>query len=214
MTTIEVFADVWCPFAHVGLRAARRERDRAGRDEVAFLIRPWPLELVNGVALDPAVTARHVRELREQVAPDLFSDFREDSFPSTTLPALALVVAAYDQGVATGEAMSWALRDALFESGRDISDHHVLDDIARRVGVERDDRAHLDTVRTEWRRGQDLGVKGSPHFFCATRDAFCPALDIARDERGVLSVLANAERLASFLVACLDPGDTDLSRTH
>ena len=40
-----------------------------------MFIHPWPLELVNGRPLDPQVTLRHVQELREQVAPDLFADF-------------------------------------------------------------------------------------------------------------------------------------------
>ena len=50
---IEVFADIWCPFAHVGLLAIAEERIRTGRFDVAIRVRAWPLELVNGVPLDP-----------------------------------------------------------------------------------------------------------------------------------------------------------------
>jgi predicted DsbA family dithiol-disulfide isomerase len=202
-TSIEIYADIWCPFAHVGLRAARRERERRGRSDVAFLIRPWPLELVNVAPLDPHVTARHVRELREQVAPELFADFDENRFPTSTLPALSLALGAYEKDAATGEAVSWALRDALFESGQDISEASVLDTIARTFAVPEDASRETAGVELEWRRGQARGVKGSPHFFCGTSDAFCPALDISRNETGDLALRANAERLLTFLEVCL-----------
>jgi 2-hydroxychromene-2-carboxylate isomerase len=205
--SIEIYADIWCPFAHVGLRAARRVRERRGRSDVAFLVRPWPLELVNATPLDPHVTARHVRELREQVAPDLFADFDEDAFPTSTLPALALALAAYEKDLATGEAVSWALRDALFESGQDISDAHVLDTIARTFAVPEKASRETAGVELEWHRGVARGVKGSPHFFCGANDAFCPALDISRNETGDLALRATAERLLTFLNACLSGGE-------
>lgn len=200
---IEIYADIWCPFAHVGLRAARRAREQLGRSDVIFLIRPWPLELVNAGPLDPGVTARHVRELREQVAPDLFTHFDENSFPTSTLPALSLALAAYEKDSATGEAVSWALRDALFESGRDIASAHVLEDIAHAFAVPASAPSDAAGVIQEWRRGQSRGVKGSPHFFCGASDAFCPALDISRIGTGDLALRANAERLRTFLEFCL-----------
>lgn len=205
-TTIEVFADIWCPFAHVGLREARRVRDASGRDDVTFLIRPWPLELVNGVGLDPQVTARHVHELREQVAPELFIGFDQNSFPRSTLPALALVSAGYDRDVATGEALSWTLRDALFESGLDISDPGLLLEVAESFDLG-DHEVGSETIETQWHQGQARGVKGSPHFFCGTHDAFCPALDISRDELGDLTLRTNAQRLSAFLHECLTLGE-------
>ena len=36
---IEVHADVWCPFAHVGLRSVRERRGELGRDEVILVVR-------------------------------------------------------------------------------------------------------------------------------------------------------------------------------
>jgi len=202
-TTIEIFADIWCPFAHVGLREARRERERTHRDDVDFLVRPWPLELVNATALDPSVTARHVRELKDQVAPDLFAGFDETTFPATTLPALSLVVAAYEHDVLTGEALSWALRDALFESGVDVSDPAVLDEFATLFGLDKGAVSHVELVEAQWHEGQRRGVRGSPHFFCSGREAFCPALDIARSDLGDLAVRVNSQRLTTFLEECL-----------
>ena len=92
---IEVFADIWCPFAHVGLRAIEEQRARAGRRDVAIRVRAWPLELVNGAPLDPAVTKEHADELRDQVAPTLFQGLDVDRFPTSTLEALALANRAY-----------------------------------------------------------------------------------------------------------------------
>ena len=65
--TIEVFADVWCPFTHVGLREVAAMRQRLGRSDLVIRVRAWPLELVNGTGLDPIATRSHVEHLREQV---------------------------------------------------------------------------------------------------------------------------------------------------
>src|ERR1700676_508565 len=72
---VEVFADIWCPFAHVGLHRVVTRRARGPGPDFLIDVRAWPLELVNGMPLDPDTTAHHVRELRAQVAPDLFSHF-------------------------------------------------------------------------------------------------------------------------------------------
>ncbi len=122
MRVLEVFADVWCPFTHVGLRRLVTERDRRGRQDVVVRVRSWPLELVNGAPLASALAAEEIHALREVVAPELFRGFDEQTFPSTTLPALGLTALAYRRNDQTGERMSFALRTALFEEGRDVSD--------------------------------------------------------------------------------------------
>ncbi len=200
---LEVYADIWCPFAHVGLRAAVRERARLGRDDVELVVRAWPLELVNGAPLDPQATADHVADLRAQVAPELFDGFDPTAFPTTTLPALALASAAYGRDAAVGEAVSLALRDALFEHGLDISDAGVLRDVALTYGIDPASARHHATVLEEWRGGQKRGVKGSPHFFCGVAEAFCPSLDIERDAGGHLLMRRSSKELASFLEGCL-----------
>ena len=202
--TLEVYADIWCPFAHVGLRAARLVRDKRATRPVPMLIRAWPLELVNGVAMDRARAAEHVRELREQVAPELFMGFDEANFPSTSLPALSLAARAYEVDAPTGEAVSFALRDALFEQGQDIADRSVLEDLGGRFGVGLGTEIDLTGVHEDWRSGQARGVKGSPHFFCANTDAFCPALDIERDALGHLSMRRASNELEAFLEGCFD----------
>lgn len=104
--------------------------------------------------------------------------------------------------------MSFALRVALFERGLDISSLPVLKAIAADFGLDAVDVTDSGTVISEWRTGQDRGVKGSPHFFCENIDAFCPALDIERDEHGHLVLNRRSEQLIAFLDSCFgDFGD-------
>ena len=204
MKVIEVFADIWCPFAHVGIRCVTDRRIELGREDALLYVRAWPLELVNDAPLDPTITARHVEELRTQVAPDLFQGFEASHFPTTTLPALAWVNAAYERDVKHGEAMSLALRNALFESGVDISDPDALLDIARSEGIESFDATNEHAVMADWAEGRSRGVKGSPHFFCGDNDAFCPSLDIFKDATGHLEVKRNMQVLDAFMASCFN----------
>jgi predicted DsbA family dithiol-disulfide isomerase len=199
VTAIDVYADIWCPFAHLALRSVVRRRDDLGRGDVVVRVKAWPLELVNGRPLDPVVTAEHTDALRAQVAPDLFAHLDPDHFPGTSLPALALAAAAYRRGDATGEAVSFALRDALFENGRDIANPEVLAAVANAHGVGHPDHDDDETVRREWKEGEARGVEGSPHFFCGDVEAFCPSLDIAKDGEGHLHILRNMAALDAFL---------------
>jgi predicted DsbA family dithiol-disulfide isomerase len=200
---IEVFADIWCPFAHVGLRAVEEQRARAGRSDVAIRVRAWPLELVNGAPLDPAVTKDHADDLRTQVAPDLFSDLDVDRFPTSTLEALALANRAYRTDFGLGERVSFALRDALFEEGRDISDLATLEYLAHDLGVVMPDESDNAAVLADWDEGRRRGVRGSPHFFCGDTDVFCPTLDISKDPVEGLSVVRDVSRLTAFVDRCL-----------
>ena len=80
VSRIEVFADVVCPFTHVGLRRlseARRARDMSP----PMRVRAWPLEWVNGAPLDTDLAAMEIAAFREQVAPELFAGFDPATFP-------------------------------------------------------------------------------------------------------------------------------------
>ena len=201
--TIEVFADIWCPFAHVGLRAVKEQRSRSGRTDMAIWVRAWPLELVNGSPLDPEVTAAHADDLRRQVAPRLFGHLDVDRFPSSTLDALALAHRAYRADLGTGERVSFALRDALFEEVRDISERATLESLAHDFGVEMPDAFDRAGVLADWSDGHRRGVLGSPHFFCGDTDVFCPSLDITKDPVRGVSIVNDASRLTEFLARCL-----------
>jgi predicted DsbA family dithiol-disulfide isomerase len=200
---IEVFADVWCPFTHVGLRAVAEHRRIAGREDVAIVVRAWPLELVNEAPMSASGAAAHADELRTQVAPSLFSDLDVARFPTTTLPALALTERAYRHDNAVGESVAFALRDALFEEGLDIGDPDVLALIATRHGVDTPEDDDRERVLADWAEGRQRGVLGSPHFFCGDNDMFCPTLQIERDPDSHLNIVRNTERLGEFLERCL-----------
>jgi predicted DsbA family dithiol-disulfide isomerase len=201
-TEIEVFADIWCPFAHVGLRCARDQRDATGREDVIIRVRPWPLELVNGAPMDPAKTTAHIEHLRHQVDGTLFAGFDPSTFPTSTLDSLALIEHAYDIDVRLGELATFAVRDALFEKGLDISDPSVLASIADALGIGPAAEIDREAVVASWHDGQGRGVKGSPHFFHGDREVFCPTLDISRDDAGDVSIALNIERLNAFLEFC------------
>ena len=201
MTVIEVFADVACPFTHVGLhRFVDRRRER--NPTTLLRVRAWPLELVNGEPLPPELVAEEVQALREQVAPDLFTGFDPTQFPETSLPAMALAATAYRHSNPLGERVSLALRHALFEEGLNISDADVLADIA--------DAHHLTPAHTDdtaapfadWHEGQRRGVQGSPHFFIGDEGFFCPTLEITRVGEH-LRITSDPTRFEAFLAARL-----------
>lgn len=198
---IEVFADVVCPFTHVGLCRLvdrRRELDSS----VVLHVRAWPLELVNGTPLAAEMVAEEVQELQEQVAPDLFGGFDPSRFPTTSLPAMTLAAVAYQRNARLGERVSLAVRHALFEEGRDISSADVLAEIATTHGLEPPDgvdRAAIDADREE---GQRRGVQGSPHFFVDNAGFFCPALDIERVD-GRLRINSDPVAFETFLSRAL-----------
>ncbi len=201
---IEVFADVGCPFTHVGLRrfVERRDADPTLAD-VRLRVRSWPLEIVNGEPLDPQFIADEVDEIREQVAGDLCRSFDPDAFPATSMPAMALAAAGYRVDVATGEALSLELRDLLFEQGRDIADPAVLSEVAQRHGVEIDlDDPPVELVQADHAEGEERGVQGSPHFFTPAGAFFCPSLDISRDDSGHLRITADPVGFDQFLDSC------------
>lgn len=202
-TIVEVFADVSCPFAHVGLRRFVQQRALRSRDDLVLRVRAWPLELVNGFPLDPGSTATHVSELRDQVAPDLFAGFDAGSFPESSLEALGLAAAAYRVCDRVGERVSLALRDALFEAGRNIGDTAVLRAIAAEQGISVPTTDAVDAVIADWEEGKRRGVRGSPEFFVKGRGYFCPTLDITR-VGGQLRIVPDIDGLSAFFNAVLE----------
>jgi len=201
MTVIEVFADVVCPFTHVGLRRFVVRRAELGRHDVTLRVRAWPLEIVNGQPLDPHFVAEEIEEIRRQVAPTLFRGFTAAAFPSSSLPALTLAAAAYAEDLASGEQVSLALRDLLFEQGVDIADTAVLTRLAAAHGVRvdlTDDRRVLE----DHAEGLARGVVGSPHFFTPAGGFFCPFLDVHRAADGQLRITADTAGFDRFVAAC------------
>ena len=168
-----------------------------------LIVRSWPLELVNGAPMDPAKTAGNVERLRSTVAIYAFRRFDPAVFPTSTLPALALTSRAYRQSTKTGLDMAFAVRNALFEEGRNVADPAVLASLADRFGTGMPDDSDAATVLADYHEGQRRGVIGSPHFFCAGEQGFCPSLDITRDPEHGMSITFNAAAISEFLDRCL-----------
>ena len=203
MRTIEVYADVRCPFTHVGLRRVVQRRAELGGGPV-LVVHAWPLELVNGEPMDAGHIATEIEAIRDQVAPDLFTGFEQARFPASSLPALALTAAAYEVGDAVGEAVALAVRDAVFEQGLDIADPTVLDAVAAGHSVGPVTDAHRERVLADWADGKERGVIGSPHFIVSTEGFFCPGLDISHDDEG-FHIAPDIEGFGAFLDQAFRP---------
>jgi predicted DsbA family dithiol-disulfide isomerase len=200
MRIVEVFADVACPFTHVGLRRIVAWRAERGIAEPRLHVRAWPLELVNGESLQGRSLAPKVAALQADVAPDLFRGFDRDSFPSSSMLALASESAAYRQGTEAGERFSLAVRTALFEEGLDIADADVLRAIRDRHRVQDPTPDDEAAIYDDYEEGKRRGVVGSPHFFTADGDFFCPSLDIEH-RNGELEIAFDAEGFNRFVAA-------------
>jgi predicted DsbA family dithiol-disulfide isomerase len=199
---IEVYADIWCPFTHVGLRRLVAARDARGSD-ARIRVRAWPLEWVNGRPLASDLVAQEIGALGAEVAAGLFAGFDPARWPRSTIPALGLAAAAYRVGNDAGEGVSLRLRDALFEEGRDVSDEAELRALGLEFGVEPLTGPSAEAaVRVDWERGQARNVRGSPHFFVGTRGWFCPSLRI-RHEGTKFDISIDREALDAFYATAL-----------
>lgn len=205
LQNIEVFADIWCPFTHVGLRMIDSYRKKMGKEDVAIIVKSWPLEWVNSSPMDPVKTEANCTALRQQVASDAFVNVDFGNFPKSTLDALAFVAQAYNASTELGEKASFAIRDALFERGEDIADPAVLQSIGEVIGLKYQGDLNHDAVKREWEEGKTRGVQGSPHFFHGEDGVFCPSLQISRTEENGLSIHTDTLRLQQFLESCFLP---------
>lgn len=197
MTTVEVFADITCPFTHVGLKRVIHHVAEM-TTPATVVVRAWPLEWVNGRPLDVDAVLVKARALSEQLGVDDFAGLRADRWPATTIPALNLAASGYARDAATGLAVSLELRAALFEHGEDVGDGEVLARIARAHDLAAPATEPGPTVTADYEEGKRRGVKGSPHFFVGSDGFFCPALDLGHDSDGHLTARFDAEMLADF----------------
>ncbi|MEU6795075.1 DsbA family protein [Nonomuraea wenchangensis] len=133
--TVQIWSDLLCPFAYVGLIWLRRARARLGLDgRVRVEHRIFPLELFNGphprrgtdteaVGLGQIEPAAN---FRVWAAPD-------DLYPHTVLLAAEAVHAASAQSLEAGEELDLALRQAFWTHSRSIGHRQVILDVAAGV---------------------------------------------------------------------------------
>jgi len=201
--TVEVFADITCPFTHVGLsRVATLLADSGA--SVDLRVRAWPLEWVNGTPLEAAAVAVKAAALREGLDIDQFTGLDTDHWPCTTIPALNLAASARQAGSAIGLAVSRELRDALFERGTDIADLAALAEMASRHGLPVPAAEPSQSVLDDYAEGKSRGVRGSPDFFIGNDEFFCPALDLGHDESGNLTAQFDMRGLEAFMAKLID----------
>jgi 2-hydroxychromene-2-carboxylate isomerase len=171
---------------------------------VRLWVRSWPLEWVNGQAMNPAKVSEHAQHLRRQVSPELFSALDTARFPRSTIPVLALVARAYKTGLEIGQSISFEVRDWLFETGQDVADPDVLGRLATSFGLASPEPDDYATVVADWNAGLTRGALGSPHFFCGQANLFCPSLDITDSPSSEgKTIRLNLDRLEAFLGECL-----------
>jgi len=180
---VEVFADITCPFTHVGLRTVAGAVADIDPD-IELRMRAWPLEWVNASPTPADMVGAEILALREQAGIDAFEGFDPDTWPTTTIPAHNLAAAAYDKDSRTGLRVSLAVRDALFEDGLDVSDVDVLARLAADHGLETPSPEPVASVEADYAEGTRRGVRGSPDFWVGSDEFFCPALTVEHDESG------------------------------
>lgn len=173
--TVVVYGDLTCPWATLAVHRLHTTRERLGLDDVvAFDLRSFPLEVINGQptpkrtldaeipvvgGLDPSV------ELRMWQGDEF-------TYPVTSLLALEAVQAAKDQGLGASARLDRALRRAFFTESRCIALRTVILDVAAEAGLDVDAlRAALDdgrarhTVVRQRETSESDAIKGSPHLF-------------------------------------------------
>ncbi len=172
MTTIQIWSDLLCPFAYVGILRLRRARERLGLD-VALEHHTFPLELFDGPHPRRGTDSEAVG--LGQIEPA--AQFRvwtepDDRYPHTVLLAAEAVHAASAQSLQVGETLDLALRQAFWTHSRTISVRQVILEVAgEQAGIDVDTLAEaLDTgrhradVMADFAVAQTDAIAGSPTF--------------------------------------------------
>jgi predicted DsbA family dithiol-disulfide isomerase len=207
--TIDVYADIACPWCYVGRARLKQALEQRADLDVTLRWRPFQLQ----PDMPPAgrdfrtVLAQkfggwdrarrlfdRIRELGSEM--DLTFDFDAIEVAPNTADAHRLVLWAQDRdGAAAADAMATALFRAYFSEGRNVSDADVLADCAAETGLDRDAARTLldgpdyaDAVRESQQQAQRRGITGVPCYVfddahavtgAQPTEAFVEALDAA-----------------------------------
>ncbi len=196
--TLEVFADVTCPFTHVGLHVVTSRLEELATP-VAVVVRAWPLEWVNGEPLDSDGVVAKIDALTAQLDLELFTGFRTDRWPTTSIAALNLADSAYAVDANLGLTVSLQLRDLLFEQGQDIADPAVLAELATTHGLTPPPTDPVEGLNADFNEGRRRGVHGSPDFWIDGNDFFCPTLELGHDDSDSLTARFDTSGLQTML---------------
>jgi predicted DsbA family dithiol-disulfide isomerase len=176
MVTVTIWSDIHCPWAGAIVHRLRQARDDEGLD-VLLDPRPWPLELVNGTGTPHRIVTTEMAVLAQHESA-MYSAYRNESWPSTFMPAFELVAAARRvHGDKGAEEVDYALRRAFLRAGVDVSVEAGLR-VALDAAVGRGAQIDADAVMAAWRtepvradvladyeRSKQLPIQGSPQVF-------------------------------------------------
>ena len=176
MITVTIWSDIHCPWATTVVHRLRAARD-AEFPEVVLDPRPWPLELINREGTPQKVVVEEVAVLASHEE-ELFSRYRNESWPSTFLPAFELVAAARRvYGLRAAEDVDYALRVAFFRDSVDVGIEDGLVraleraaslnpaiDPAQVLAAWRNEPVRADVI-ADYERSKDLPIEGSPQVF-------------------------------------------------
>jgi predicted DsbA family dithiol-disulfide isomerase len=206
--TIDVYADIACPWCYLG--RARLQRALDDRDDEATLRwRPFQLQPdlpPEGADFRSVLEAKFGNWNRAQrmfqriqtlgAEMDLTFDFDAVDAAPNTADAHRLVLWAQDQDV--GDEMATELFRAYFSEGRNVSEPDVLVDCATEVGVDADEARSLlrgddyaDEVRESQQQAERRGITGVPCYVFGDEhvvtgaqpvDVFVEALDALRPQ--------------------------------
>lgn len=168
---IQVWSDLLCPFAYVGLLRLRRARERLGLD-IALEHHTFPLELFNGPHPRRGTDTEAVGVGR--IEPDAglrVWTAADDLYPHTVLLAEEAVYAAAEQGPGPAEELDLALRRAFWTHSRSIAHRAVILDVAADAGLDvaavadaLDTGRHRAALMADFAVAQTDAVPGSPTF--------------------------------------------------
>lgn len=194
--TIDVYADIACPWCYVGRARLKKALDQRSDLEVALRWRPFQLQP------DLPPEGHDFRAVLEQKygnwdrAVQMFGrlrqmgseegltfDFESIEVAPNTADAHRLVLWAQEQ--AAGDAMSTALFQAYFSEARNVSDWEVLVDCAAEVGLDPEPARTLlagteytETVRESQKQAQRRGVTGVPCYVFGEQHAVMGAQSV------------------------------------
>lgn len=171
MKTIQMYADLLCPFAYVVHSTWRRLRPEYD-GQVEIVHRSLALEYVNRAPTpkNDIDTELPVLILEDPDVAYVPWQASLSEWPVTMLPAFEAVACAARQDVRLADDLAWSIRLAVFQESQCISMRHVLLDLAGKTGLDFDRfqsdfdtgvcrRQVIDEARFGW---EEAKIPGSP----------------------------------------------------
>lgn len=171
MITIEMFADLLCPYAYVVHATWRRILPEVS-ERFELVHRSLSLEYVNN---EPTPKMAIATELPVLILEDDTVEYvpwkaPDSEWPVTVMPAFEAVNCAMRQGVRQADDLAWRIRLAIFRDNLTVSLRNVLFDLASETGLDMQRFASdfdsgvgkqqvIDDARLGW---EELRVPGSP----------------------------------------------------